>query len=158
MEETSTSPEPSDASTNATSNPVTQPSPEELERKMRVRVILFAILILVLLGLLIFGVIMLVKAGPETAALVRDIFIIFMALVFLLLSASLVILIIQLATLINLLQNEIKPILESTHETVNTLKGTTTFLSNNLVEPVIKLNESLAGLKRFFDLIRPGRS
>jgi amino acid permease len=101
---------------------------------------------------------MLVKAGPETAALVRDIFIIFMALVFLLLSASLVILIIQLATLINLLQNEIKPILESTHETVNTLKGTTTFLSNNLVEPVIKLNESLAGLKRFFDLIRPGRS
>ncbi|HOH20693.1 MAG TPA: hypothetical protein PLC83_09980 [Anaerolineaceae bacterium] len=129
-----------------------------MERKMRVRVILFAILILVLLGLLIFGVIMLVKAGPETAALVRDIFIIFMALVFLLLSASLVILIIQLATLINLLQNEIKPILESTHETVNTLKGTTTFLSNNLVEPVIKLNESLAGLKRFFDLIRPGRS
>ncbi|MBP7786351.1 MAG: hypothetical protein KA046_00580 [Longilinea sp.] len=125
---------------------------------MRVRVILFAILILVLLGLLIFGVIMLVKAGPETAALVRDIFIIFMALVFLLLSASLVILIIQLATLINLLQNEIKPILESTHETVNTLKGTTTFLSNNLVEPVIKLNESLAGLKRFFNLIRPGRS
>ncbi len=125
---------------------------------MRVRVILFAILILVLLGLLIFGVIMLVKAGPETAALVRDIFIIFMALVFLLLSASLVILIIQLATLINLLQNEIKPILESTHETVNTLKGTTTFLSNNLVEPVIKLNESLAGLKRLFDLIRPGRS
>ena len=125
---------------------------------MRVRIILFAILILVLLGLLIFGVIMLVKAGPETAALVRDIFIIFMALVFLLLSASLVILIIQLATLINLLQNEIKPILESTHETVNTLKGTTTFLSNNLVEPVIKLNESLAGLKRFFNLIRPGRS
>ena len=125
---------------------------------MRVRVILFAILILVLLGLLIFGVIMLVKAGPETAALVRDIFIIFMALVFLLLSASLVILIIQLATLINLLQNEIKPILESTHETVNTLKGTTTFRSNNLVEPVIKLNESLAGLKRFFNLIRPGRS
>ena len=125
---------------------------------MRVRVILFAILILVLLGLLIFGVIMLVKAGPETAALVRDIFIIFMALVFLLLSASLVILIIQLATLINLLQNEIKPILESTHEIVNTLKGTTTFLSNNLVEPVIKLNESLAGLKRFFNLIRPGRS
>ncbi len=88
----------------------------------------------------------------------RDIFIIFMALVFLLLSASLVILIIQLATLINLLQNEIKPILESTHETVNTLKGTTTFLSNNLVEPAIKLNESLAGRKRFFDLIRPGRS
>jgi hypothetical protein len=52
-----------------------------------------------------------------------------------------------------LLQNEIKPILQTTNETVNTLRGTTIFLSNNLVEPVIKLNEYLAGLKRLFDLI-----
>jgi hypothetical protein len=35
---------------------------------------------------------------------------------------------------------------------VNTLRGTTTFLSENLVEPVIKLNSTLAGLRRFFQL------
>jgi amino acid permease len=80
-----------------------------------------------------------------------------MALESLLLGVALVILIIQLAILINLLQNEIKPILNSTNETVNTLRGTATFLSDNLVEPVIKLNEYLAAFKRLFDFLRPGR-
>jgi hypothetical protein len=55
--------------------------------------------------------------------------------------------------LINLVQNEVKPILQSTSETVNTLKGTTTFLSQNLVAPVIKLNGYMAGMKRLFDLL-----
>jgi amino acid permease len=75
-----------------------------------------------------------------------------MALESLLIGAALVVLIIQLASLINLLQNEVKPILKSTNETVNTLRGTTEFLSENLVEPVIKLNSYLAGLKKLFDL------
>jgi hypothetical protein len=75
-----------------------------------------------------------------------------MALESLLIGAALVVLIIQLASLINLLQNEVKPILKSTTETVNTLRGTTEFLSENLVEPVIKLNSYMAGLKKFFDL------
>jgi hypothetical protein len=63
-----------------------------------------------------------------------------------------VVLVIQFASLINLLQNEVKPILQSTSETVNTLRGTTEFLSENLVEPVIKLNSYLAGLRKFFNL------
>ena len=92
-------------------------------------------------------------SGPAAAtAKVRDIFIIFMALESLLIGAALVVLMIQLASLINLLQNEVKPILKSTSETVNTLRGTTAFLSENLVEPVIKLNSYMAGLKKFFDL------
>jgi len=33
------------------------------------------------------------------------------------------------------------------------LRGTTEFMSEHLVEPVIKLNSYLAGLKKFFDLI-----
>jgi amino acid permease len=75
-----------------------------------------------------------------------------MALESLVVGTALVVLIIQLATLINLLQNEVRPILKSTNETVNTLRGTSEFLSENLVEPVIKLNSYLAGLKRLFDL------
>jgi hypothetical protein len=95
--------------------------------------------------------------NPATAANVRDIFIIFMALMSLLVGAALVILMIQLASLINLLQNEIKPILKSTTDTVNTLRGTTEFLSENLVEPVIKLNSYLAGMKKIFDLFGNNR-
>jgi hypothetical protein len=89
---------------------------------------------------------------PAVATNVRDIFIIFMAFESLIIGAALVVLVIQIASLINLLQNEVKPILQSTSETVNTLRGTTEFLSENLVEPVIKLNSYLAGLRKFFDL------
>jgi hypothetical protein len=89
---------------------------------------------------------------PDVATNVRDIFIIFMAFESLIIGAALVVLVIQIASLINLLQNEVKPILQSTSETVNTLRGTTEFLSENLVEPVIKLNSYLAGLRKFFDM------
>jgi len=108
--------------------------------------------VVILLAALVIAVI-LFSSHPAAAANVRDIFIIFMALESLLVGAALVVLIIQLASLINLLQNEVKPILQSTTETVNTLRGTTAFLSENLVEPVIKLNSYLAGLKKIFDLL-----
>jgi hypothetical protein len=79
--------------------------------------------------------------------------IIFMAFEMMILGVSMVILMIQLATLINLLQNDIKPILDATNETANTLRGTAVFLSNNLSEPVIKLNEYTSGLLKFAELI-----
>ena len=63
------------------------------------------------------------------------------------------VLVIQVANLINLLQNEIKPILDSTNETVSTLRGTTEFLSDNVVEPVIKMNEYFAGLQQALKVI-----
>lgn len=105
----------------------------------------------ILVAGIVLAVIFLAKS-PAAAANVRDIFIIFLALESLLIGAALVVLIIQLASLINLLQNEVKPILRSTSETVNTLRGTTAFLSENLVEPVIKLNSTLAGLRKLFSL------
>jgi hypothetical protein len=81
------------------------------------------------------------------------VFIIFMALESLVIGVALVVLVVQLATLINLLQNEVRPMLESTNETINTLRGTTAFLSENLVEPVVKMNEYLAGLRRVLELM-----
>jgi hypothetical protein len=119
----------------------------------RQRLIIAAIVagVLILLagiGLAIFAL----TRNQETTANVRDIFIIFMAFESLLVGAALIVLVLQMASLINLLQNEVKPILKSTSETVNTLRGTTEFLSENLVEPVIKLNSSIAGMRRFFEL------
>jgi hypothetical protein len=108
--------------------------------------------VIILLGLLGTGVYFLLQPTTDTAR-IRDIFIIFMALESLLIGLALVILLIQLARLINLLQNEIKPIIESTNETVSSLRGTTTFLSDNLVEPVIKLNQYLAAITQTFKII-----
>ena len=119
------------------------------------KVVGIIIAIVILLALIIFSLVSLFRADLETTSKVRDIFIIIMALESLLLGVALIILIIQIAVLINVLKNEIKPILDTTNETVNHLRGTTAFLSNNLVEPVIKMNEYSAGLTRFVDLIKP---
>ena len=108
----------------------------------------------VIIGLIVTAIFFLSRADLTTTSRIRDIFIIFMAFESIVIGVALVVLVVQLSTLINLFQNEVKPILKSTKETVDTLKGTTEFLSSNLVEPVIKLNGYMAGMKQLFDLFK----
>ena len=119
------------------------------QRKLALIAVVFVVLILGGVIAAIFGLL-----NPQTdTARIRDIFIIFMAFESLVIGVALVILILQIASLMNLLQNEIKPILDATNETVHTLRGTTTFISENIAEPVIKLNASLAGLQRILEVL-----
>jgi uncharacterized protein YoxC len=105
----------------------------------------------VVLALVVVATIFLLdKNNSDVTEQIRDVFIIFMALESLIIGIALVVLIVQLSTLINLLQNEIRPIIDSTSETVNTLKGTAQFLSDNLAEPVIKMNTFAAKVRRVF--------
>lgn len=104
--------------------------------------------------IIIAGSIILAKQNPQTVGTVRDIFVILMALMLVVIGVALVIIILQISNLINILKNDIKPILDSGTDTINTLKGTVRFLSNNLSEPVIKLNESLASLRRVGQLFK----
>ena len=118
-------------------------------------VIISIIVSLIIIALIVLAIIFLVNPENEGAtSQIRDIFIIFMALESVVIGVALVILIVQLSSLINLLQNEIRPIINSTSETVNTLKGTAAFMSNNLSEPVIKVNQFLAMVKT---LIKPSK-
>lgn len=129
--------------------------PEEApSRKAPIGLIIGLVLVL---AIIITGTVLLLRADIDTTARIRDVFIIFMALESLVIGVALVVLVVQLATLINLLNNEIRPIINSTNQTVNTIKGTVTFLSDNLSEPVIKLNETIAGIQKFFDILRIGR-
>lgn len=138
----------------ATPAPAAPPQKDEgmTEGQKRALVIGLSIFGLLVLAGLITGAFLLVS-HPEQAAAWRDVFIIFMALEFMLIGATLVILIVQLAVLTNMLQHEIKPILESTNETVNTVRGTTLFVSENLVEPIMKLNSYVAALSSVMDTI-----
>lgn len=122
-------------------------APEDRQDSQKKILIGIIVAVVILLALIIAGIIFLIQPTTDTAR-IRDIFIIIMALESLLIGLTLVILIVQLARLINLLQNEIKPILDSTNETVSTLRGTTNFISDNLVEPVIRLNEITAALSQ----------
>ncbi|HSN94864.1 MAG TPA: hypothetical protein VLR89_07370 [Anaerolineaceae bacterium] len=114
----------------------------------------FAIILGILLLLVIAGVVFLATQSPTVTQHVRDIFIILLALQMFVIGVALIVLIIQLATLTNLLQNEVRPILHSTSDTVNTLKGTVQFLSDNMTEPVIKLNSSIASLNKLVGLFK----
>jgi len=134
------------------------PSPEEVAaqkdhekqtRQMVVGITIGVILLLALLGVAIYF--LLQPATPTDK--IRDIFIIVVALESLVIGVALIVLVVQLASLINLLQNEVKPILKATTDTVNNLRGTAEFLGENVVEPVIKLNGYLAGLYRMLELM-----
>ena len=116
-------------------------------------IVTVAVIVVVLFVAFIVGaVFFLLQPGTPTDR-IRDIFLIFVALESLLIGVAMVVLIIQLSSLINLLQNEVRPILQATNETVNNLRGTAEFLGENVVEPVIKLNGYLAGLQRVLELI-----
>jgi hypothetical protein len=107
--------------------------------------------------LLIAGLVYLFLAPATQTARIRDIFIILMAFMSLAIGLVLIILIVQVAELTNLLKTEIKPVIDSANETANNLRGTTEFLGKNMVEPVVKLNEYAAAIKRLFELVSLGR-
>jgi len=112
-------------------------------------VIAAVVVILIGLGFAIYA---LLQPGTPTDR-IRDIFIIIVALETFVIGAALIILLIQLASLINLLQNEVRPILQATNETINTLRGTAEFLGESVIEPVIKLNGYLASIQRVLELM-----
>jgi hypothetical protein len=94
------------------------------------------IIVLVILGILGFAGYGLVT-HPNLTAVLRDISIVVLALVTIVIGAFLAILIFQLQSLTALLRDEIKPILEAANDTASTVRGTTTFISDAVVTPVI---------------------
>jgi MFS family permease len=122
------------------------------DRQTRTLVVGAIVAGIVLLALLVLAVYLLLQPGTPTDRW-RDIFIIMVALESLVIGVALVVLLVQLASLINLLQNELRPILDATSETVNTLRGTAEFLGESVVEPVIKLNSYLASVRRVLELM-----
>jgi hypothetical protein len=128
----------------------TRPSDQEKKtRQIIIAVIVGAVIILV--GLI--AAIWYLMQSTTPTDRIRDVFIIVVALESLVIGVALIVLIAQLASLINLLQNEVRPILTATSETVNNLRGTAEFLGENVVEPVIKLNGYLAGMNRVIELM-----
>lgn len=142
----------SEPDTTQTLTPEELAAQREREQQMRRTVIgvtVGAVILLVLLGVAIYF--LLQPATPTDK--IRDIFIIVVALESLVIGVALIVLAVQLASLLNLLQNEVRPILKATTDTVNNLRGTAEFLGENVVEPVIKLNGYLAGLYRMLELM-----
>ncbi|MEK6587367.1 MAG: hypothetical protein AABY97_00800 [Chloroflexota bacterium] len=134
--------------------------PDSTASSKRKQVALIAggvVLLVLLIALLVLAISAMVR-DPQGTETIRDIVIIFVAGETLIVGVALILLVVQLARLTALLQNELRPLIDSTNETVNTLRGTSQFLSQRLVSPVIKANSSVAALRRAFGLFRAGRT
>jgi hypothetical protein len=132
--------------------PEQQAELREQERKQKLivtSVVAGIVLIAVLISVAIYF--LLLPTTPTDK--IRDVFIIVVALESLVIGVALIVLIVQLASLINLMQNEVRPILIATNETVNTLRGTVEFLGEEVIEPVMKLSGYMAGLARMLELM-----
>ena len=114
-----------------------------------VLILIASVLILLLAGFILFAV-WLASTQAETIAAVRDILIIALALESCLFGIVLMLLLVMVMRLVNMLEFEIKPILEKTNETVGTLRGTTNFVSENVVRPAIRTKAQMAGIRQAF--------
>jgi hypothetical protein len=136
-------------STNGQSPP---PAPEEKSGWGSQRIVvtsaaaLGGILVLLFLLGLVFALFTNAEVTAPRIQIIRDLFIIAMALEGLLIIAAFAIMILQFARLVNLVRSEIKPILQNTQEAVNSARGTVEFVGTNVAEPIIRLSTFLAGL------------
>lgn len=119
------------------------------EPKKNNKGILIAIVSTIILSFLVY----LLTLNPMVTENIRDIFMIFLAFFTILIGIAVVILVVQVSKLVNMVNNEIKPMVDSTNQTLRELQGTTRFVGNNLVEPVIKLNSYVAGIQKAVDLL-----
>jgi len=114
----------------------------------RLYVALGIIAVLVLAVLFILGVIWLARTQAATVEALRDVMIIALALVSCIFGITLMLLFVMVVRLLNMLEFEIKPILEKTNETLGTVRGTTTFVSQNVVQPVTRASSYVAGFRK----------
>lgn len=84
---------------------------------------------------------------PVFTAAVTDIWIILLALVVLVMNVFLIIMLWQIIRLIDFLLFELKPVLESLQETSSTVRGTATFVSDEVSSPIIDASAKAARVK-----------
>jgi amino acid transporter len=113
-------------------------------------IVLIGIVVVVIIGLMLYGL----ATHPILTSILRDISIIALALVTLIIGLFLIILIFQLQSLIVLLRDEVRPILDSANETANTVRGTTTFVSDTVVTPMIHVVSLFAGVGQTWRTLR----
>ena len=106
---------------------------------------------LIFLGIII-GIIYYLLLDSTPTSKIRDTLIIFMAFELLIIGLTIILFILQTARLINLFQNEIKPLLNTINETMGTVRGTAVFLGDSLAKPVVRLNSYISAFRRVLDI------
>lgn len=88
-----------------------------------------------------------------TLVIVRDIAIVVLALESIVIGVALVLLLWQVRSLTRLLEEQLKPMLDSMRQTIGTVKGTTSLVSETIVTPAIKIGGFSAGVRRALEVL-----
>lgn len=124
---------------------------EQVNRRPLIRnlyIVIGVVAFLAAAALVIWAVIWLAQTQAAAIEAIRDIFVIGLALMSCAFSIVLMLLLIMVIRLVNMLEFEIKPILEKTNETVGMVRGTTVFVSRNVVNPVTTASSYVFGIRR----------
>ncbi len=132
--------------------PDAAPVLQEKENKWKLPIIIGIIAVLIIV--MIVGMIMFLTADPARTANIRDIVIILFAFVNVLIGALLVVLVFQLQLLIGFLRNELKPMMSDAQQMVQTVRGTTTFVSDSVAKPAIEIASFFARVRGMRDAVR----
>lgn len=115
-------------------------------------VVIAGVIALISFAIVLIVVAVLLAANANTTAptvvVVRDLLIIVLALTMVVIFASVSVLLVQAARFVNLLTNEVQPLIETTTDTVNTVRGTAQFVSKHVTEPVIATAGALGGIAK----------
>ncbi len=131
------------------SQPPIQPEQLEQEKMVPTRYVVGGVLIFTVLAILfITAVIFLANNYAPAIEALRDIFVIILSLVSCLFSIVIVILLVLVVRLVNMIEFEIKPVLERTNETIIMVRGTTTFMSENIVKPATSASGYVAAVRQ----------
>ncbi|HCB49128.1 MAG: hypothetical protein AMJ56_02390 [Anaerolineae bacterium SG8_19] len=111
--------------------------------------VVIGVVVLIILGIaLAAGILFLASNYSAELEAVRDVFIIALALESCVFGVVLMLMLIMLIRLVNTVEFEIKPILEQTNETIGTVRGTTNFVSKNVIDPVVKTKSYVVGVRQ----------
>lgn len=128
---------------------ISQPEPSSPNELIpRLYIVIGVIAAIVVAILFILSIVWLASTQAATVEALRDLMIIALALESCIFGIVLMLLLIMVVRLVNMLEFEIKPILQKTNETLGTVRGTTTFMSNNIVQPVTRASSYLAGVRQ----------
>lgn len=121
------------------------------DRKSKRTLTWIGVIAAVVVLVIIIGFVLMIQAG--VTGTVRDVIIIILALESLIVGTLMVVLVIQVIALVKMMREEIKPLLESAQDTLESARGTTTFVSKKVITPAISIASTAAGIKRVAEFL-----
>ena len=140
-------------SQNVQSTAVTPPAEAEKKSRWTIQRVVFlssGVLGAIIAIIFVIGLLLAFSGQLEVTALriqyIRNIFMVILGFEGILIIGSIAVLIVQITRLVNMLKRDVKPVLTTAQETVNTAKGTVEFVGDNAVRPIIRASAFMSGV------------